>query len=85
MRDHGGGIAPAVADHMFEPHVRGATDVAGAGLGLSIARGIIGAHGGCLEARGTTDGASFVVTLPTEPRPGATWSVVSDLGESHAL
>jgi K+-sensing histidine kinase KdpD len=85
VRDHGQGFAPALAGRIFEPHVRGTSEVAGAGLGLSIARGIIEAHGGTLEARPAGGGASFVVTLPNEPVPGAAWSVVHDPGELHVL
>jgi signal transduction histidine kinase len=80
VRDHGGGILPTVADRIFEPHVRGTSDVAGAGLGLSIAKGIVAAHGGSLELHSTGDGSRFVVALPTEPGQGAEWSVVPDVG-----
>jgi ABC-type glutathione transport system ATPase component/signal transduction histidine kinase len=80
VHDHGGGILPAVAERIFEPHVRGTSDVAGAGLGLSIAKGIVAAHGGFLELHSTGDGSRFVVALPTEPGQGAEWSVVPELG-----
>jgi two-component system heavy metal sensor histidine kinase CusS len=36
----------------------------GAGLGLAIARSIVLAHGGSIEAVATPDGARFEVTLP---------------------
>ena len=39
---------------------------AGAGLGLSIASGIVAAHGGRLELEPTERGTSFLVTLPVE-------------------
>ena len=42
---------------------------AGAGLGLSIASGIVAAHGGRLELAPAAGGTCFLVTLPVE-RPG---------------
>jgi ABC-type multidrug transport system ATPase subunit/signal transduction histidine kinase len=39
---------------------------AGAGLGLSIASGIVAAHGGRLELEPTERGACFLITLPVE-------------------
>jgi signal transduction histidine kinase/ABC-type multidrug transport system ATPase subunit len=44
---------------------------AGAGLGLSIARGIVAAHGGRLQREPTTAGTSFRIHLPIEGPPGA--------------
>jgi K+-sensing histidine kinase KdpD len=85
VRDHGHGITPAVMDRIFEPQVRGTSDVAGAGLGLSIAKGIVTAHGGSLEATSTGDGSTFVVTLPTEPKESATWSVVTETEASNVV
>jgi K+-sensing histidine kinase KdpD len=79
VRDHGGGVGPAVAERIFEPHVRGTSEVAGAGLGLSIAKGIVAAHGGCLDLHSTGDGSRFVVALPTEPGQVSEWSVVPEL------
>jgi signal transduction histidine kinase/ABC-type multidrug transport system ATPase subunit len=85
VADHGPGIPAALADRIFEPRVRGRAEDAGAGLGLSIARGIVVAHGGTLvaaPARRGTRGARFVVTLPCEPvdaddaAPDAGWNLV---------
>ncbi len=42
----------------------------GAGLGLSIASGIIAAHGGRLELTPTERGTCFLITLPVERPPG---------------
>ena len=62
---------------------RGATHVAGAGLGLSIAKGIVEAHGGVLATMPVDRGASFVVSLPVDPPPDhlegpidASWNLV---------
>ncbi|HSZ38509.1 MAG TPA: ATP-binding cassette domain-containing protein [Trebonia sp.] len=44
---------------------------AGAGLGLSIAKGIVAAHGGSMELEPTKRGTCFRVSLPVEMPPGA--------------
>ncbi|MBI4179794.1 hybrid sensor histidine kinase/response regulator [bacterium] len=72
--DDGPGIDPADLPHIFDKFYRGRQKpggpIKGAGLGLSIVRGIIEAHGGTVTAEtlfGDTDiprGARFVVTLP---------------------
>jgi len=85
IRDYGPGIPPGLAEKIFEPRVRGTTDVAGTGLGLPIARGIVEAHGGTLVAAPAQPGASFLVSLPADPPPGsaaepagASWNVVEE-------
>ncbi len=68
VSDDGPGIAPDVAERIFEPRVRGEGST-GAGLGLAIVRGIAEAHGGRVElATGPESG--FRVTLPVEPAEG---------------
>jgi signal transduction histidine kinase len=83
VADQGPGIPPALVGRIFEPRVRGRADRAGAGLGLPIAKGIVEAHGGSLEAVPAGRGARFVVTLPCDPptdssdgRLDASWSLV---------
>jgi two-component system OmpR family sensor kinase len=73
--DHGAGIAPEAAPHVFERFWR--SDPArvhaqgGAGLGLSIVAAIADAHGGHVSLWDTPGGgATFVVELPTDPEPG---------------
>lgn len=85
IRDYGPGIPPGLAEKIFEPRVRGTTDVAGTGLGLPIARGIVEAHGGTLVVTPAQPGAAFLVSLPADPPPGsaaepagASWSVVEE-------
>jgi len=51
-----------LASGIIKPRRRGA----GAGLGLSIASGIVAAHGGRLELEPTERGTCFLVTLPVE-------------------
>ena len=51
-----------LASGIIRPRRRGS----GAGLGLSIASGIVSAHGGRLELEPTERGTCFLVTLPVE-------------------
>jgi len=55
--------APAAATAVRRPHRRGDS---GAGLGLSIAKGIVTAHGGDLDLDEAERGTSFRITLPVE-------------------
>jgi signal transduction histidine kinase len=82
---YGPGIPAGLAEKIFEPRVRGTTEVAGTGLGLPIARGIVEAHGGALVVAPAAPGASFVVALPAdspsgtaEEPAGASWNVVEE-------
>ncbi len=63
VADNGPGLAPDVIDRLFEPFVTTKTN--GLGLGLSICRSIVGAHGGRLIARNSQyRGAIFEIVLP---------------------
>lgn len=69
VTDTGPGIPEADLPHLFTPLFRGETSrnrrTGGAGLGLTIARRIIRAHGGELEAGNSPDGgAVFTGRLP---------------------
>lgn len=66
-----GGIPEAELDRVFDVAFRGNTartpgtaDEPGAGLGLAIARGIVDAHSGRIEARNHGPGCRFEVMLP---------------------
>lgn len=69
VRDHGDGLGDAQLAHLFEPFFTTKPD--GMGLGLSICKTIIEAHGGELVAGRPEDGAGlrFVFTLPATDTP----------------
>ncbi len=63
--DSGSGVATDVRDDIFEPLVTTKED--GLGLGLSMSRSVIDAHGGSIVLSDSKlGGAKFVVTLPVE-------------------
>jgi PAS domain S-box-containing protein len=63
IADRGNGIPPDTGDRLFEPFFT--TKPHGLGLGLSICRSIVAAHGGRLWADNNPDGgATFTVALP---------------------
>ena len=64
--DDGTGLPPDMAAAPFEPKRRGHSASAGAGLGLSIAHGIVSAHGGQITPGSTGEGTSFQIRLPVE-------------------
>jgi two-component system sensor kinase FixL len=67
VADTGPGIAPELAERMFQPFFT--TKAAGMGLGLSICREIVEAHQGRLTmAPAPAGGAVFRVTLPIASR-----------------
>ena len=64
MRDHGPGIPALERERVFERFARLNTGVAGAGLGLAIARSIAEAHWGTLTLDEVPEGASFTLRVP---------------------
>ena len=77
VSDTGPGIDPEFVPHMFEAF-RQADEASGrryggVGLGLSIAKELVEAHNGHIEAEsaGAGRGATFVVTLPASPQATA--------------
>jgi len=66
VEDSGAGFDPAIADRIFDSFYT--TKSEGMGMGLSICRSIIGAHGGCISVSpGVPYGAVFRFTVPGIP------------------
>ena len=74
ITDNGPGIAPEIAESIFDPFVT--TRPGGRGLGLYISKQIVTLGGGSIrlwpgQPRASETGASFLVDLAGYPRPGA--------------
>ena len=69
VADTGEGIDPEERDRVFEPFFRGSNGSArsdgGTGLGLTICRAIVEAHGGEIRVAGPPPGARVRFSLPT--------------------
>jgi signal transduction histidine kinase len=79
VTDRGIGIAPADQAKIFDPFYRApevvAAQIQGAGLGLSLVKRIIEAHGGEVTLKSAPgEGSTFTVALPT---------VTGDVAEGH--
>ncbi|PRD43112.1 histidine kinase [Phyllobacterium phragmitis] len=69
VRDSGPGLAPYALEHIFDAFYT--TKPSGIGLGLSICRSIVEAHGGRLWATGNEPrGAMFQFTMPAQDTAG---------------
>ena len=70
VRDHGPGIPPADATHLFERFYRGADAKrrrTGTGMGLAIAKGLLAVERGEISAQNCADGgALFTIRIPAE-------------------
>jgi signal transduction histidine kinase len=77
VADQCGGIPPGDLPRVFDVAFRGESartpdPSGGAGLGLSIARGIVEAHSGEITVRNTGPGCQFMISLPlARPAPPA--------------
>jgi two-component system sensor histidine kinase KdpD len=72
ISDSGPGFQEGRSEALFEAFTRGQREstVSGIGLGLAIARRIIEAHGGRIEAHARApQGARLVITLPAGQPP----------------
>jgi signal transduction histidine kinase len=66
VEDSGIGFEPVIADRFFEPFYT--TKQEGMGIGLSVSRSIIEAHGGRLWACANSGpGATFAFSIPCQP------------------
>jgi len=63
VADNGPGVRSAVRESLFKPFASNKAE--GLGLGLSISRTIVEAHGGVLWLMESDAGATFCFTLPT--------------------
>jgi two-component system sensor histidine kinase KdpD len=68
VADRGIGIPSGDLDRVFDKFYRGPqTGVTGSGLGLSISKGFVEAHGGCIRAETQSTGGTLVrLTLPLQ-------------------
>ncbi len=67
--DNGPGLAPEIAERLFQPFV--STKPTGMGIGLAICHTIVEGHGGRLMAEAhPTGGMRFRIALPPAPKPG---------------
>ena len=74
VTDHGRGIAPSELDRIFDRfyQVEGGTtrDAGGFGIGLSLTKHFVDAHGGSITVRSRVgQGTTFTVVIPRQPTP----------------
>ncbi|MDQ7251238.1 ATP-binding protein [Dongia sedimenti] len=86
VTDDGRGIDPDDLPHLFDKFYRaGRTDAgsAGAGLGLSICKGLVEAMGGEITVTSPTEigrGARFTVSFATPPQPKSATAIEAEVG-----
>ena len=85
VADDGAGFPAELAAAPFDSARRPRTRAAGAGLGLSIARGIVEAHGGEIELTHPLVGTAFQVRLPVEAAPAHDGQDGPDLRDQEEL
>ena len=72
VADTGPGIAPEMADRIFEPFFTTKAQGVGTGIGLSVSRRIVAAHGGEISVASPKEGgARFLLRLPPAKHPPA--------------
>lgn len=88
--DNGPGIPDAVRHRVFEPFFTTKPTGIGTGIGLSVCRGIVLAHGGSIDVESTSNvGTTFVVRLPLREAPpspeDAPSPIMSHIGSRRIL
>ena len=64
VSDDGPGVPANIRERIFEPFFT--TRASGTGIGLSIVKSVVEAHGGSVHLAASSCGASFVIELPAE-------------------
>ncbi|MGA8295631.1 MAG: ATP-binding protein, partial [Acidimicrobiales bacterium] len=64
--DNGKGIDEETKSHLFEAGVKENSESPRAGLGLSIAKAIVVAHGGSIRLEDSPNGTCFRIEIQTE-------------------
>ncbi|CAN5743079.1 hypothetical protein BH09PSE5_BH09PSE5_01080 [soil metagenome] len=91
VRDTGAGIGPEMAGHMFDAFSQGARGIdrsaGGLGLGLALARKLVGLHGGAIEvsSEGQGLGSVFTVCFPSVDAPALKDAAVTPTAERDIL
>ena len=71
VADHGPGLTPQQAEHVFERFYRAdqarTRKAGGTGLGLAIVAALVAAHGGAVWVESPPGGATFRIALPLAP------------------
>jgi len=65
VEDEGSGLDPAVIPRLFTPFTT--TKAQGTGLGLSLSKKFVDAHGGSISISAMDKGARAEVVFPVEP------------------
>jgi signal transduction histidine kinase len=82
VSDHGAGIPAAELPLIFEPFYRGSDaltqQIHGNGLGLSLVRRIVTAHGGRVSVTAKPGQTTFTIALPVAPPEAQTRTFASD-------
>ena len=89
VSDHGAGIPASELPHIFDPFYRGVDAVErqihGNGLGLSLVKRIVAAHGGRVSVTTRAGaGSSFTIALPAAPPDARARTVASELQTTHS-
>jgi signal transduction histidine kinase len=89
VSDHGAGIPASELPHIFDPFYRGADavdrQIHGNGLGLSLVKRIVAAHGGRVSVTTRAGaGSAFTIVLPAAPPDARARSVASELQTTHS-